>query len=79
MARCAITGKRALKANNVSHANNRTRKWQKPNIQNKKVWIPELSKYVRLPLSARSIKTLNRVGLLEFAKMKGLDIRKLAS
>lgn len=72
MAKCAMTGKRALKGNSVSHANNRTRKWQKPNIQKKKIWVPELNKSVCLSLSTRAIKTLNKIGLMEYARKNNI-------
>jgi len=37
MAKCVLTGKRRMKAKNVSHANNRTLKWQQPNVQSKRI------------------------------------------
>lgn len=77
MAKCVLTGKRARKGHNVSHANNRTRKWQRPNIQSKRIWVEELGKFVRLSLSARAIRTISRVGLLEYARRKGIDLSAL--
>ena len=74
MARCVLTGKRALKGHNVSHANNRTRRWQHPNVQSKRVWVEELGRYVRLSLSTRAIRTVTKVGLVAYARKKGLDL-----
>jgi len=77
MAKCEWTGKRARKAHNVSHANNKTRRWQHPNVQSKRIWVEEWGKYVRLSLSTRAIRTITRVGLLEFARKKGIDLSTL--
>ena len=65
MARCVLTGKRALKGHNVSHANNRTRKWQLPNVQYKRIWVEELDAFVRLPLSTRAIRSVTKLGLVQ--------------
>jgi large subunit ribosomal protein L28 len=47
----------------VSHANNRTRKWQLPNLRTKRVWDEEKGQWVRVRASARGIKTIMKVGL----------------
>jgi len=77
MARCAITGKRRLSAMNISHAHNRTKRWQHPNVQNKRIWLPELERYVRLSLSTRALRTISKVGLVAYARKKGLDLSAL--
>ena len=71
---CQITGKRPRVANNVSKANNKTKRRQLPNLQFKKVFIPELGKSVRLKLSVKAIKTIDRYGLLTYLKKKGLSL-----
>ena len=77
MARCVLTGKRAMKAHNVSHANNRTRRWQHPNVQSKRVWVEELGRFVRLTLCTRAIRTVTKVGLVAYARKKGLDLASI--
>lgn len=77
MARCLLTGKRAKKAHNISHAHNKTRKWQRPNVQNKRIWVEEWGRFVRLSLSTRAIRTITRVGILEYARKKGIDLSAL--
>jgi large subunit ribosomal protein L28 len=77
MARCALTGKRRLKAHNVSHANNKTRRWQHPNVQSKRIWVEELGRFVRLSLSTRAIRTITKTGLVAFARKHGLDLAAL--
>jgi len=61
---CDLTGKRRLVGNKVSHANNKTKMTQKPNLQMKKVYDPETGRTVRLRLSTRAIRTLDKVGSL---------------
>ena len=77
MAKCVLTGKRRLKAHNVSHAKNRTRKWQHPNVQSKRIWVEEMGRFVRLSLSTRAIRTITKVGLVEYARKKGVDLASL--
>ncbi len=61
---CDLTGKRRLVANNVSHANNKTKTKKQVNLHSKKVFDPATGEVVRLKLSAKAIKTLDKVGSL---------------
>ena len=61
---CDLTGKRRLVGNKVSHANNKTKMTQKPNLQMKKIYDPETGQTVRLRLSTRALRTLDKVGSL---------------
>ena len=65
---CQITGKKALTGNNVSHANNRTKRKQLPNLQNKKVWDEESKKFIRMKISTSAIKTLNKKSISKLVK-----------
>ena len=71
---CKITGKRPLVANNVSKANNKTKRRQLPNLQKKKVFIPELGKTVRIKVSTNALKSIDKEGLLTFLKKKKLSL-----
>tara|TARA_B100000614_G_scaffold66367_2_gene58756 strand:- start:1516 stop:1755 length:240 start_codon:yes stop_codon:yes gene_type:complete len=71
---CKITGKRPRVANNVSKANNKTKRRQFPNLQSKKIYIPEMGKSVKLKLSTKAIKTIDKYGLLPYLKKKGLSL-----
>ena len=73
--RCAITGKGPLSGNNVSHANNKTRRRQIPNLQNKRIFVPELGRFVRIKLSARALRTIDKKGLLSFLRSEGLTLK----
>ena len=73
---CQLTGKRPYTANKVSHSNIKTKKRQLPNIQTRKIWYAEENRFVKLKVSARALRTLQRKGLSEFAKEVGLDLSK---
>ncbi|NBF40597.1 MAG: 50S ribosomal protein L28 [Spirochaetes bacterium] len=73
--KCTITGKKPLSGNNVSHAHNKTKKWQKPNIIDKRLYVPELGRTVRVRLSTRALRSVSRHGLLPFLKKNGLQLK----
>jgi len=60
---CQVTGKKAQVGNNVSHANNRSRRRFEVNLQNKRYWYEEENRWVRLKISAHGKKVINRRGL----------------
>jgi large subunit ribosomal protein L28 len=68
MAKSDITGRHKLRANNVSHSNIKTKRWQNVNVQSRRVWVPELNRFVRLNLTTRDIRTIDKIGAVEFAK-----------
>ena len=59
---CQLTGKRPLTGNHVSHAHNKTKRRQMPNLKNKRIWIAEENKFIRLKLSTRALRTLKKKG-----------------
>jgi len=61
---CDLTGKRRLVGNKVSHSNVKTKMKQQVNLQTKRVFDPETGQTVKLRLSAKAIKTLDKVGSL---------------
>ena len=67
--RCQVTGIGPLAGNNVSHAHNRTKRRFLPNLQKKRIWVQELNRFVTLKISAKGIKTLNKNGTAEVAKL----------
>ena len=75
---CKITGKRPLVANNVSKANNKTKRRQLPNLQKKKIFIPELGKSVRIKVSTNALKSIDKDGLLPFLKKKNLSLSDIS-
>lgn len=61
--RCKISKVGHQTGNRVSHAKNRTRHVFEANLQEKRIWVPEKKKYVRLKVSTRIIRTIDRLGL----------------
>lgn len=59
---CALTGKKPLTGNNVSHANNRTKRRQLPNLKKKRIWLASEKRWITVRLSTRAIKTVNKKG-----------------
>jgi large subunit ribosomal protein L28 len=74
MAKSDITGKRKLLAQNVSHSNIKTKRWQNVNIQTRRVWVPELNRYVTLKLTTRDIRTIDKIGIEAYAKKHGVKL-----
>lgn len=77
MAKSDITGTRRKIANKVSHSNIKTKRWQFPNLQERRLFVPELGRHVRITLSTRDLRTVDRVGLVAYAARYGLDVSKL--
>ena len=73
--RCQITGKKPLSGHNVSHAHNVTNKWQRPNIQRKRIYVPELGRSVRLRVSTRALRTIDKKGLVAYLRDQGLSLK----
>ncbi|KAK3017538.1 hypothetical protein RJ639_007410 [Escallonia herrerae] len=73
---CPFTGKKANRANKVSHSNHRTKKLQFVNLQYKRIWWEAGNRYVKLRLSTKAIKTIEKNGLDAVAKKAGIDLRK---
>jgi large subunit ribosomal protein L28 len=68
MARSEITGRRRLRANHVSHSNIKTPRWQKVNVQRRRLWVQELKRHIVVRLTTRDLRAIDKIGLLEFAK-----------
>ena len=74
MAKSEITGRRKLLAQNVSHSNIKTKRWQNVNIQTRRVWVPEFNRYVTLKLTTRDIRTIDKIGVMAYAKRHGVKL-----
>jgi len=55
---CQVTGKRPMVGNNVSHANNKTRRRFLPNLHNHRFWVESENRFVRLPKVCASLTNL---------------------
>ena len=72
---CQVTGRRPSFGNNVSHSHRKTRMRQLPNLQNKRLFVPELGRFVRLRLSTRALRTIGKKGLIKFLADEGLRLK----
>lgn len=63
-----------MAAHNVSHSNIKTKRWQGVNVQKRKLWVPELDRYVTLKITTRDLRTIDKVGLVAFAKQHGIQL-----
>lgn len=69
---CQVTGKRPASGNNVSHANNKTRRRFMPNIQSHRFWVESENKWVKLRVSSKGMRIIDKKGIDEVL----VDLRK---
>ena len=74
MAKSDITGKRKLLAQNVSHSNIKTKRWQNVNVQSRRLWVSELGRFIRLNVTTRDLRTIDKIGIVAYAKQHGILI-----
>ena len=60
---CEVTGKRTKSGNNVSHANNKTRRKFFPNLHTHRIWGESQNKYIKLRLSKKGLRTIDKLGI----------------
>ncbi len=60
---CQVTGKKTRVGNNVSHANNKTKRRFLPNLQYRRFWIEEQKRWVRLRVSNAGLRTIDKKGI----------------
>ena len=60
---CQITGKAPIVGNNVSHANNRTRRRFMPNLQERRFWVESENRWVSLRLTNAALRTIDKKGI----------------
>ena len=60
---CQVTGKGTTFGNNVSHANNRTRRTFMPNLHDRKFWVESENRWVKLRVSSRGIRIIDKKGI----------------
>ena len=60
---CQVTGKRPLSGNNVSHANNKTRRRFLPNLHSHRFWVESEKRWVKLRVSSHGMRIIDKVGI----------------
>jgi large subunit ribosomal protein L28 len=61
--KCQVTGKKPVVGNNVSHANNKTKRRFLPNLQNRRFWVESENRWVSLRISAAALRTIDKNGI----------------
>ncbi|MDX2179227.1 MAG: 50S ribosomal protein L28 [Bryobacteraceae bacterium] len=59
---CPVTEKRPMYGNRVSHANNKTKRRFEPNLHEKRIWVPSENRFVKLRVSAKGLRTIDKKG-----------------
>ena len=60
---CQVTGKKPMVGNNVSHANNKTKRRFLPNLHTKRFWIEAEKRYIRLTVSSKGLRIIDKKGI----------------
>ncbi len=60
---CQVTGKRPMTGNNVSHANNKTRRRFSPNLHTHRFWVESENRFVRLKVSSKGMRIIDKKGI----------------
>jgi len=75
MAKCKLSGKGPLSGNRDTFSHKKTRrKWQ-PNVQKRSIYVAELGRSISIKTSARAMKTVNKIGLMEYLRKQGLTLK----
>ncbi len=72
-----ITDRKPLFGRQRSHAFNTSNRKFKLNMQNKRFYVPELGRFVRVQVTAQEIKTIDKIGLLAYLKRVNANIDRL--
>ena len=69
---CQVTGKRPMSGNNVSHANNKTKRRFLPNLHYRRLWVESEKRWVSLRVSSNGLRTIDKRGIdTVLAEMRG--------
>jgi len=60
---CQVTGKKPMVGNNVSHAQNKTRRRFLPNLQNRKFWVESENRWVSMRITNAALRTIDKNGI----------------
>ena len=60
---CIVTGKKPLTGNNISHANNKTKRRFSPNIHTHRLWVESENRFVKLKLSTKGMRIIDKNGI----------------
>ena len=72
-----VTGKKPVTGNNVSHANNKTRRRYYPNLHTHRFWVESENRFVKLRVSTKGMRTIDKLGIdvvLAGIRRKGFQV-----
>jgi large subunit ribosomal protein L28 len=69
---CQVTGKRPMSGNNVSHANNKTRRRFLPNLHTQRFWLESEKRFIKLRVSRKGLRIIDKLGVEQVVN----DLRK---
>ena len=73
---CQVTGKKPMSGNRVSHANNKTKRRFEPNLHDQRFWVPSENRWIRLRVSAKAMKTIDKNGIEQVLReMRGRGVK----
>ena len=74
---CQVTGKRPVTGNNISHANNKTKRRFLPNLQRRRFWVESENRWVSLRLTNAALRTIDKNGIdvvLSEIRARGVNV-----
>ena len=71
---CRLTGKKGLVGNSVCHSQRKTKRVQQPNLIKKRIYIPEENRTVKVKLSVRALRSLNKKSLKQVLAEEGIKL-----
>lgn len=75
--KCSLTGKKPMFGNNVSHSQKKTKRQWKPNVQRRRIYVPEEGRWIRTNLSTRALRTIDKLGLMAYLNKQGLTLKDI--
>ena len=60
---CQVTGKKPMSGNNVSHANNKTKRRFLPNLHERRFWVESENRWVKLRVSTKGLRIIDKLGI----------------
>jgi large subunit ribosomal protein L28 len=76
--KCSITGKKPSFGNNVPFSHKKSRRRWDPNVHDKRIWVPELNRFVKIRLSTRAMRTIDKQGLMPFLRKNNMTLKDVA-
>ena len=60
---CLVTGKKPMSGNNVSHANNKSKRRFLPNLHERRFWVESENRWVKLRVSTKGLRIIDKLGI----------------